>query len=68
MAIVIQNVGNNPSPFGEHEYVVRINNDEICRFTHVREQGLATCLMRAAEAVERNKWEQVRQMFSVANG
>lgn len=49
--IAIVNVDPNPRTIGEHDYEVRINRQVICRFKHIREQGLATCLEKAAEAV-----------------
>ena len=49
--ISIVNVDANPRPRGWHEYVVRVNQDHIAGFRHRREDGLATCLMKAAEAV-----------------
>jgi hypothetical protein len=50
--IAIINLGTNPNPYGIHEYVVRINQREICKFKHRRETGLAVCLKKASEAVE----------------
>ncbi len=50
--IAIINLGTNLNPDGIHEYVVKINTDEICRFTHKREEGLGQCLRRAAMAVD----------------
>ena len=41
------------------KYEVKINNRTICRFTHSRSDGLATCLRRAANAVaKKEKGEQ----------
>lgn len=54
--IAIVNVDKNPRKTGLHTYEVRINHDVICRFTHKREDGLATCLRLASEAVEEKKW------------
>ena len=56
MAIIIQNISPHNSPFGQHEYEVRINQEVITTFTHKREEGLTVCLRKAAEAVERSKW------------
>lgn len=56
--IAIINTGTNPSPFGKHTYEVRINKKVICTFTHVREEGLAKCLLLAASAVEKAKCKQ----------
>lgn len=53
MSIIITNIDKHPRETGSHEYVVKINRDTICYFTHNREDGLATCLRRAANAVQR---------------
>lgn len=37
----------------EYLYSVRINIKEICKFTHNRDDGLAVCLDKAAEAVRK---------------
>ena len=55
MSIIIQNVSTNNSPFGWHEYEVRINQEVKARFTHKREEGLTVCLRKAAAAVEQSK-------------
>ena len=52
VVIAIVNIGG-PDGNGEHSYSVRINRDEICRFTHRREDGLELCLLRAAQAVQK---------------
>ncbi len=49
--IVINNIDKNPRNIGPHQYVLRINAKEICSFSHNREDGLATCLRKAANAV-----------------
>lgn len=61
--IVIVNVAPGSSPFGEHEYEVRINEQLITRFLHKREEGLAVCLRRASEAVARDQWQQAAKEF-----
>jgi len=53
MAIIIRNVSNNVAPTGRQKYELRINYELICKFSHIREEGLATCLRKAADAVER---------------
>lgn len=50
MSIIIQNISERGS-VGEQTYELRINEQTIVRFTHQREQGLAICLWRAADAV-----------------
>lgn len=62
MSIIINNISKGP-PIGLNEYELLINNRRIIFFEHIREKGLADCLRRAADAVdkaelERNKlWE-----------
>ena len=56
--IAIVNVTPNPEtadPLGVHEYELRVNRQVITRFTHLRAEGLAKCLDRAAEAVRRRE-------------
>jgi hypothetical protein len=50
--IAIINTGNNPLLTGVHEYKVQINYKVICKFKHLREEGLAVCLRKAADAVD----------------
>jgi len=59
--IAIVNIGAAPGQDadGVHEYSVRINQREIARFCHARSQGLATCLTRAAMAVQMAGWAQL---------
>ena len=52
MGVIIQNVTEHSKPTGIHDYVLRINAEEICRFQHLRESGLAECLRCAADAVD----------------
>lgn len=47
--IAIVNIDPNPRESGLHLYSLRINQQEICQFTHKREDGLSTCLKRAAD-------------------
>lgn len=55
MSIVITNIMPPDWPDDQdHAYIVYINRDEICRFVHRRDEGLAKCLMRAAKAVRAN--------------
>jgi len=49
--IAIVNIDDNPRPEGDHLYAVYINKKEICRFTHMREDGLSQCLFKASKAV-----------------
>lgn len=58
MSVIITNITKHNKPTGEHSYVLKINATEIARFTHVRENGLAECLRKAADAVEKMEREQ----------
>jgi len=40
-------------------YTLHINDQHICTFTHKRSDGLAECLRKAAEAVERDRNEMI---------
>lgn len=55
MAVIIRNLKGDP--LGVCEYEVRINEKRITTFKHHRPAGLKACLLAAAEAVERQKWE-----------
>ena len=55
--IGIINSGKNPYPTGIHSYRVQINDQVICHFTHLREEGLAECLEQAAKAVRKAQHE-----------
>lgn len=50
--IAIINDGSNPAKDGLHHYRVQINDKVICEFDHVRGDGLAECLRKAAAAVD----------------
>lgn len=53
MAIIIQNIDENIRGQGVHKYQLRITRDVICEFTHLREEGLAQCLRKAAKAYDK---------------
>jgi hypothetical protein len=54
MSVVINNISRHGDLRGLNQYQVRINNDPvIARFSDVRTEGLATCLRKAADAVEK---------------
>lgn len=62
MAVVIQNISPLGTPDNrDHHYKVAINFDEITTFVHRRDEGLAACLRRAADAVERKQNEEGRE-------
>lgn len=48
MAVIIENIGGNPS--GSSRYLLRINEKEIAKFKHNRPEGLAQCLKKAYQA------------------
>ena len=48
-------------PFGTHLYEIRINRIPKARFSHTRGEGLAVCLRRAADAVERENDRSIMQ-------
>jgi len=50
--IAIVNISDVFSEKGLQKYSLRINNKEICRFLHKREEGLAKCLLTASKTVE----------------
>lgn len=55
MAIIIENISeqyNVEYGKGEQHYRLRINNHIKCEFTHNFNQGLSTCLRKAADAFE----------------
>jgi len=51
MSIIITNDGTNPRSHGDHRYTVHINQQVITQFVHRRQEGLAACLRKAADAV-----------------
>ena len=61
--VAIVNVSDNPDLTGVQEYEVRINSKVICKFTHVRENELAECLRKAADAVDNNTREIYLKMM-----
>lgn len=52
MSVIIQNISKNYSHTGIQDYVVRVNDLEICRLKHEAKYGLAELLFSAAAAVE----------------
>ena len=53
MSVTINNVSERPSEDGVNYYEVTIGPQVIASFAHIRSDGLASCLRRAAAAVER---------------
>ena len=66
--IAIVNVSAHNSPFGWHDYELRINTKVIAIFRHKREEGLTKCLERAAEAAEKAKWMQAKEIVDLLVG
>jgi hypothetical protein len=66
--IAIINDGKNKSTRGVHGYRVQINDKVICTFEHVREEGLAECLRKAAAAVEDANAAKSRYLMSLCDG
>jgi len=54
--ISITNKGpfNDPDPEGWRDYEIKINNDIIATFRHIRSDGLFVCLEKASEAAAMN--------------
>lgn len=52
MSVIITNISGHDGSSFISRYVVRINDKRIAEFEHFRHEGLATCLRKAADAVE----------------
>ena len=53
MAIIVHNITEGGIDYaGINKYQVRINQKVIAEFEHLRTDGLAVCLRKAADAVE----------------
>ena len=55
MSIVIHNMGKVEDDL--YLYALRINSDTLSSFVHIRSEGLATCLRKAADAVEQYEYK-----------
>lgn len=66
--IAIVNIGPSDSedPLGVRTYEIRINHDVICTFEHKRSDGLGVCLLKASQAVERDKWMKMDEIIEKA--
>lgn len=60
--IAIVNVSKNPKPTGPHKYELRINQQAVATFWHHREEDLATCLRRAADAADMLSAKEIRRL------
>lgn len=55
MAVIVQNITSEDKLYdntADHDYEVRINQKHIVYFKHRRDEGLAVCLRRAADAID----------------
>ncbi len=65
--VKIINMGGNP--LGICKYDVMINNDLIAQFEHDRTHGLGQCLIAAAKACEKAKFEELaKQLVDIDEG
>jgi len=66
--IAIVNTGPHDSedPLGVRTYEIRINRDVICTFEHKRGDGLGVCLLKASQAVERDKLLKINEIINKA--
>ena len=55
--IAVMNISPYSRKAGWHEYEIRINQEIIVRFLHRREENLAVCLRKAADAVDQVRGE-----------
>ncbi len=63
MALWIQNITEPMRPDTEvHAYRLMINQKELVRFEHVRSEGAAVCLRKAADAMEKKELDNIRQL------
>ncbi len=51
--ITITNISKNYN-VDIHKYKIKINEISICEFEHLTEEGLAECLRKAADSVDKN--------------
>lgn len=65
MAVIIQNISTHNDLTGRNDYVVRINNQTIAYFDHIRAKGLATCLRLAADAVDEAERSAVNSLANI---
>lgn len=61
--IAIVNVDKHPRETGWHLYALEINEKEICRFRHRREESLITILEQAKAALIRRELEAAQMLF-----
>jgi len=51
VAVIIKNISKEYNTKGKQKYSLRINETEFVQFAHNAEDGLAVCLLKAAEAL-----------------
>lgn len=61
--IGIVNVTKEAQSTGPHRYALMINRDVLGYFIHNREDGLAVCLEKAAEAARKSERNEIVNMF-----
>ena len=73
MPVIIQNISKKYSRKGMQDYVIKINEMEVCRLQHRSEDGLSTLLFKAAYAVEEKEMarlftlrEKIKQLQSMS--
>ena len=62
MPVIIQNISKKYSRKGMQDYVILINEMEVCRLQHRSEDGLSTLLFRSAYAVEE---KEIARLFTL---
>jgi hypothetical protein len=62
MSVIIQNISKKYSHTGKQDYVVRVNDLEICRLKHDAENGLAVLLFNAGCEVEKVEIKRLREL------
>lgn len=68
MIAIINRGPETDDPMGERSYTVGINNEVIATFKHTRRDGLATCLRKAADAVELEEQARVTDLLKRVHG
>jgi len=62
--IAIVNVKAHDTDIGGlRTYEVRINDQVITTFQHRRKDGLGRCLLEASKAVDRQKWDGLKEFL-----
>lgn len=56
--IKIENCSFLPTPNGESKYRLSINDTTVCVFAHIRSDGLASLLRKAADEIDKKESNQ----------